>query len=127
MLRSGRIESIVGTGQMYMMALLWAAAQMGAQVGDWRIVMVARDGTTTFIDGASIRRAGSLITFWQKDHHPDGTIEGARIRLDCQANTWQILYQQITDAKGRVVSTLTNRLKPQEIRPGSAMEEERAR
>jgi hypothetical protein len=112
---------------MGLTALLLAAAQLGAQVGDWRVVMIASDGTTTLIDGASIRRAGSLITFWQKDHHPDGTTEGARIRLDCQANTWQIIYQQITDPKGRVVSTLTNRLKPQKIRPGSAMEEERAR
>ena len=107
--------------------LILAAAQMGAQVGDWRHIMTADDGTITLIDGASIRRAGSLLTFWQKDHHPNGAVEGARIRLDCQANTWQILYQQITDPNGRVVSTLENRLKPQEIRAGSAMEEVRAR
>ena len=112
---------------MGMTALLLAAAQLGGQVGDWRVVMVASDGTSTLIDGASVRRAGSVITFWQKDHHPDGTIEGARIRLDCHANTWQILYQQITDPNGRIVSTLENRLKPQEIRAGSAVEEVRAR
>lgn len=107
--------------------LFLATAQIGAQVGDWRHIMTARDGTATLIDGASIRRTGSLLTFWQKDHRPDGTIEGTRIRLDCQANTWQILYQQISDPRGRVISTLAKRLKPQEIRPGSAMEEERAR
>ena len=112
---------------MSILLLFLAAAQMGAQVGDWRHIMTASDGTITLIDGASIRRAGSLLTFWQKDHHPDGTIEGTRIRLDCQANAWQIVYQQITDPKGRIVSTVESRLKPQEIRPGNAMEKVRAR
>lgn len=112
---------------MGMTALLLAAAELGGQVGDWRVVMVASDGTSTLIDAASVRRTGSVITFWQKDHHPDGTIEGARIRLDCHANTWQILYHQIADPGGRVVSTLEKRLKPQDIRPGSAIEKERAR
>ena len=108
-------------------ALFLAAALLPAQAGDWRVITTTSDGTDTLVDGASIRRVGSVLTFWQKDRHPDGTIEGARIRLDCHANTWQILYQQITDPGGRVVSTLEKRLKPQDIRPGSAMEKERAR
>lgn len=108
-------------------ALLLVAAQLGGQVGDWREIMTARDGTVIHIDGASVRRDGPILTFWQKDRHPDGTVEGARIRLNCEANTWQVLYQQNTDPKGRIVSTLANRLKPQDIRPGSAMEEERNR
>ena len=108
-------------------ALFLAAALAGTEAGDWRVIMTASDGTATLVDSASIRRLGAVLTFWQKDHHPDGTIEGARIRLDCEANTWQILYHQNTDAQGRVISTLTKRLKPQEIRPGSAMEEERKR
>ena len=107
--------------------LFVAAALFGPPVGDWRVIMTSSDGTATVVDGASIRREGSVLTFWQKDVHPDETIEGARIRLDCAANTWQILYHESTDSKGRVVSTLTKRLKPQEIRPGSAMEEERNR
>jgi hypothetical protein len=107
--------------------LFFAAAQLTAQVGDWRHVMTTSDGTTTLIDGASIRRAGSLLTFWQKELHRDGKVEGTRVRLFCESNTWQILYQQVTDPNGHVVSTLENRLKPQEIRAGSAMEEVRAR
>ena len=108
-------------------ALFLAAALLPAQAGDWRVIMTASDGSDTLVDGASIRRVGSVLTFWEKDRHPDGTIEGARIRLDCQANTWQLLFHQNVDARGRVVSTLVSRLKPQEIRSGSAMEEERNR
>ena len=39
---------------MSILLLFLAAAQMGAQVGDWRHIMTASDGTITLIDGASI-------------------------------------------------------------------------
>ena len=103
------------------------AAILGAKAGDWRLVMTAGNGTATLIDGSSIRREGPLLTFWQKTLHPDGTTEGARIRIDCETSTWQLIYQQITDARGRVISTVASRLKPQDIRPGSAMEEEQSK
>jgi hypothetical protein len=108
-------------------AVLFAALQLGAQVGDWRVIMTSSDGTITLVDGASVRRAGSALTFWQKDQHPDGSTEGARIRLYCRANVWQILYQQNVNAQGRIVSTLDKPLQPREIHAGSAMAKVQAR
>ena len=111
---------------MSTIALLFFA-QLGAQFGDWREIMTARDGTVVHIDGASLRREGPVLTFWQKDRHPNGSVAGSRIRLNCETNVWQVLFQQNTDSRGRIVSTLERPLRPQEIRPGSVMEEERNR